>query len=139
MTPGRLRRSDPGQASSRSLIDKLGVKPGARVAVIGFHDRPFWQQLEARTSDIARGRPRQREDCIFLAVEQQADLGRLPSLEKRIKRDGAIWVVMPRGRQDIKDAHALAAGLAAGLVDVKVVHFSDTHTALKFVVPVARR
>jgi hypothetical protein len=31
------------------------------------------------------------------------------------------------------------AGKAAGLVDVKVARFSETHTAEKFVVPVAKR
>jgi glycerate-2-kinase len=33
----------------------------------------------------------------------------------------------------------LAAGKAAGLVDVKVVGFSTTHTAEKFVIPKAAR
>jgi hypothetical protein len=33
----------------------------------------------------------------------------------------------------------MKAGKAAGLVDVKVVRFSDTHTAEKFVVPVNMR
>jgi len=35
--------------------------------------------------------------------------------------------------------HVIAAAKEAGLVDVKVVRFSDTHTALKLVIPVARR
>jgi hypothetical protein len=39
----------------------------------------------------------------------------------------------PRSRE------SMAAGKAAGLVDVKVVSFSETHTAEKFVVPVAKR
>ncbi len=33
----------------------------------------------------------------------------------------------------------MRAGRAAGLVDVKVVGFSATHTAQKFVIPVAAR
>ncbi len=33
----------------------------------------------------------------------------------------------------------MAAGKRAGLVDVKVVSFSDTLTAEKFVIPVAKR
>ncbi len=33
----------------------------------------------------------------------------------------------------------MAAAKKAGLVDVKVVSFSATHTALKLVIPVARR
>jgi hypothetical protein len=33
----------------------------------------------------------------------------------------------------------IAAGKAADLVDNKVCRFSDTHTALRFVIPLARR
>jgi hypothetical protein len=33
----------------------------------------------------------------------------------------------------------MKAGKAAGLVDVKVARFSDTHTAEKFVIPVRDR
>jgi hypothetical protein len=33
----------------------------------------------------------------------------------------------------------MAAGKQAGLVDVKVVSYSDTHSAEKYVIPVARR
>ena len=33
----------------------------------------------------------------------------------------------------------MAAGKRAGLVDVKVVSYSDTHSAEKYVIPVARR
>ena len=33
----------------------------------------------------------------------------------------------------------MSAGKAAGLVDTKVVAFSPTHTALKFVIPLSRR
>lgn len=33
----------------------------------------------------------------------------------------------------------MTAGKQAGLVDVKVVSFSETHTAEKFVIPVAKR
>ena len=33
----------------------------------------------------------------------------------------------------------MKAGKAAGLVDVKVVRLSDTHTAEKYVIPVSKR
>jgi hypothetical protein len=39
----------------------------------------------------------------------------------------------------ITEGDVMAAGKAAGLVDVKVVRFSETHTAEKFVIPVALR
>jgi hypothetical protein len=56
-----------------------------------------------------------------------------------LKPAGALWVVRPKGRREITESDVMAAGKAAGLVDVKVVSFSDTHTAEKFVIPVAQR
>ena len=53
--------------------------------------------------------------------------------------NGALWIIRPKGVKEITEAETMAAGKAAGLVDVKVVRFSDTHTAEKFVIPLASR
>ena len=53
--------------------------------------------------------------------------------------DGGIWVVSPKGDPTIRDVDVMAAAKAAGLVDVKVARWSDTHTALKLVIPKALR
>jgi hypothetical protein len=50
-----------------------------------------------------------------------------------------IWTLRPKGSRDLTESEMMRAGKDAGLVDVKVVSFSDTLTAEKFVVPVARR
>jgi hypothetical protein len=50
-----------------------------------------------------------------------------------LRRDAALWIVRPRGSPLITEREVLAAGLEAGLVDVKVVHFSETHSAARFV------
>ena len=50
-----------------------------------------------------------------------------------------LWIVYPKGRKEITERQVLDAGRAAGLVDVKVVSFSASHTALKFVRPKAKR
>lgn len=47
--------------------------------------------------------------------------------------------VRPKGTPAIADTDVIAAGRAAGLVDVKVVRFSATHTAEKLVIPVTKR
>jgi hypothetical protein len=57
----------------------------------------------------------------------------------RLKADGVLWTLRPKGSKDLSEAEMRQAGLDAGLVDVKVVSFSDVLTAEKFVVPVARR
>ncbi len=123
----------------KSLIDKLGVKPGARVALLGLADAAFRRQLEERTADVAVDRSRAGSDLIFLLVERKDTLRRLRTLRSRLKPNGAIWVVAPKGRGPVREADVLAAGKPAGLVDVKVVAFSETHTAHKFVIPLARR
>jgi hypothetical protein len=50
-----------------------------------------------------------------------------------------LWVVYPKGKKALTEADVLGAGRKAGLKDVKVVGFSATHTALKFVVHAEKR
>jgi len=122
----------------KSLLDKLGVKEGSRVAVLGVRDEPFLAGLAARVPDAAKRKVKDA-DLIFLAAEGPAALGQLGLLEGFLRRDGGIWVVYPKGRKDINENDVRAAGKAAGLVDVKVAGFSETHSALKLVIPVANR
>lgn len=124
---------------ARPLIDKLGVKPGARVLVLGVAADAFWRALKARTVDISHGRPRRGCDFIFLHCFNGRGLARLKVLRGCLVPAGAIWVVWPRGLRDLKVQEVIAAAKAAGLVDTKVVRFSDTDTALKLVIPLALR
>ncbi len=123
----------------KSLLDKLGVKQGSRVVVFGIKDKSFWKQLKERASDIAKGKPRRDSDLIFVAAMRKEDLKKLRSLQGFIKREGAIWVIARKDQQEIRKADVIAGGRQAGLVDVKVVAFSETHSAHKFVIPVTRR
>jgi hypothetical protein len=68
-----------------------------------------------------------------------ADLARLPSLIGWIEPAGALWAVWLKGRKGLNENHVREAALDAGLVDVKVARFSATHSALKLVVPKAKR
>lgn len=123
----------------KSLIDKLGVKPDSRVTVLGVKDEGFRKQLIERGTEISDSRPRKDSDLIFFSAESKEDLKNIKPLEAYLKRNGAIWVVTPKGRQSIKEGDVIAASKEAGLVDIKVVSFSETHTALKLVIPLARR
>jgi Protein of unknown function (DUF3052) len=123
----------------RTLADKLDVKPGIRVSLCGVEDAGFREELNARTSDIREGKPAKDSDLIFLRAEGMKDLARLTSLQASLKRNGGIWVVYPKGQSDITESDVLKAGRQAGLVDTKIARFSETHTAHKFVIPLARR
>src|SRR5262245_23957893 len=124
--------------STRSLMEKLGVKPGARISVLGVRDRAFLDDLLRAGADVSHRR-RKRSDLVFLAIEGRSDLTRLAHAEPYLEPAGAVWAVYPKSRKDLREVEVIEAGLSAGLVDNKVVRFSDTHTALRFVVPVARR
>ena len=78
-------------------------------------------------------------DAIFFGVNKEAELARLQKLKALLKPNGALWIIRPKGHPEISERATMAAGKAAGLVDVKVVGFSETHTAEKFVIPVSAR
>lgn len=130
----------PERVYDKPVIDKFGVFPGARVAVMGITDPEFRAVLEARTADVTEGTPRPDTDLIFLAADSLAELASLGELELALKPNGAIWVVSRKGRAaTLRDVDVIGAALAAGLVDNKVVAFSATHTALRLAIPRARR
>ena len=124
----------PGHKSydHRSRIEKLGVKPGQSILLVGLTDALFVAELQERGARLARSTV---PDLIFCAIESRAALQKLPELARRMKRDGALWTIRPKGSPHVSEADVMKAGKAAGLVDIKVVRFSDTHTAEKFVVP----
>jgi hypothetical protein len=122
------------------LLDKLGVRPGMRVALIDIEDDAFRLQLAERTSDVTEGAPLPETDIVLIGADSTADLTRLPELRASIKPNGAIWVVSRKGKAaTLRDVEVMAAGKAAGLIDNKVCAFSETHTALRLVIPVALR
>ena len=123
----------------KSLIDKLGVKPDSKVAVVGVADNEFLKQLNERTI-MATGKLAKELDFIFYAAESLKELTKLSLLKECIKKSGAIWVVSLKGKNaNVKDVVVIKAAKDAGLVDVKVVSFSDTHTANKLVIPISKR
>ena len=133
------RSAGPVGYSKRSRLDKLGIKPGARVALIGIEDDAFVRELEARTKDIAIARPRAQSDAILFRVDGPRDLARLTALQKSMKRDGMIWAIWPKAQKHVGENAIRDAALAQGLVDVKVIAFSETLSGLKLVIPLAKR
>jgi hypothetical protein len=125
--------------SHRSLIDKLGVKPGQKILILGVDDAAFMNDIVPFSPEFAERPPAADLDLIFYRAEQKSDLRRLASLRKAIVKNGAVWVIYPKGQSHIHQVDVIAAGKAASLTDNKVVGFSATHTALRFCIPVAKR
>jgi hypothetical protein len=125
--------------SHRPLIDKLGVKVGQQIAVVGVGDAAFLDELSARVPSFYTGAPQDQADLIFYAVEDRSDLPELRTLAALIVKAGAVWAVFPKGQGHIRDVDIIAAAKGAGLIDNKVCRFSETHTALRLCIPVAKR
>ena len=123
----------------KSRIEKLGVKPGARVSLLGEFDSEFLAEVGALTKSVSNGKVVADSEWIFFAAESELDLAGLSKLSKSLKDAAALWIVYPKGQKQITENDVLAAGRKSGLKDVKVVGFSPTHTALKFVVPLEMR
>jgi hypothetical protein len=121
-------------------LDKLGVKPESRVSVIGPTDSGFVNELRRRTADVSEGSLAPQSDLIFVFVPHRDDLDdALAPLESALQRNGAVWVVRPKGGPDIKEVDVIDAGKRAGFVDNKIARFSDTLSAMRLVIPLARR
>ncbi len=123
----------------KSRIEKLGVKPAARVSLIGKFDSDFLDEVGELTKAITEGKAAADAEHIFFAAESKEDFPALLKIAKAISGSAALWFVYPKGQKHITENDALAAGRKSGLKDVKVVGFSATHTALKFVIPLGKR
>jgi hypothetical protein len=122
------------------LDQKLGIKPGHRVEIIDVEDPSLVDLVEGADAEVTTGSPSDPLDLIFLGAESIGDLEILPELRRRIRPDGAIWVVSTKGKAaTLRDTEVIEAAIASGLVDTKVVSFSSTHTSAKLVIRVVDR
>ena len=139
MSPARKAAKRVEFCRIRSRVEKLGIKAGSDVLLLGIENDPEFVAEVRAAGARARTSGASQADMIFATFNHRDDLRRLAKLVSRIKSDGVIWTLRPKGSKDLTEAEMMRAGQAAGLVDVKVVSFSTLLTAEKFVVPVARR
>jgi len=127
----------------KTRIAKLGIKPGTKVSLIGLatQDEDFVKELESAKAIMMPAENTLPKDCdaIFLSIDTQKQLTQVVKIARKMKGAVALWIVYPKGQQHITEGDVLSAGRKAGLKDIKVVGFSPTHTALKFVIPVNKR
>ncbi len=123
----------------KSRTEKLGIKPGLVISLLGIADDNFAKELRGSAASFSDTKALKDSDLIFFGTEEVADLARAGKLVTSLASAGALWIVYAKGKQEITELQVLNAGRRADLVDVKVVSFSITHTALKFVRPKAKR
>ena len=117
----------------------MGAHPGLKTVLLGIKDPDLPNELTARGVEFSSGRLGTGVDLVFLGVESFKDLEKLAKCRQHIVSNGVVWVVYPKGQKTLTRNDVIAAGKPAGMVDVKIVSFSDTHTGLKFVIPKDQR
>jgi hypothetical protein len=124
---------------TRSRTEKLGVKPGSRVALMGLDDGVFREELRAAGARLATRLGPGPYDIVIARLDAASDLPSLIDAKKRIVANGMVWAVWPKGRKEFREDDIRHFGPGAGLVDVKVMSFSDELSGLKLVIPLALR
>jgi hypothetical protein len=125
--------------SGTPLVQKLGIKAGARVAFIdappslprGLADPPAGVEPATRLQGPAF-------DIILLFAERRAVLEkRFTAAARHLKPDGGLWVAWPKrasGRDtDLTEDRVREIALAAGLVDNKVCAVDEVWSGLRCV------
>lgn len=126
-------------ANPKTRVEKLGVKSGETVSLLGQFPADFLTDLKKRGAVLVQGKVAKDSPWIFLAAESRPELQRVRAQAKALSGAAALWIVYPKGQKSLTETDVRSSGLRAGLTDVKVARFSDTHTALKFVIPKSQR
>jgi hypothetical protein len=128
----------PAGYSKRSLVEKLGIKPHSKIAIL---DPPadFDKTLGPLPEGVSmRSKLDKNFDFIhaFFLSGKALDR-RFPSLKKALSESGALWISWPKKaakmQTDLTDNVVREIGLRHGLVDIKVCAVDETWSGLKFV------
>jgi len=128
----------PAGYSQRSLVDKLGIKPGARIAILhaprGYRATLGKLPRGVTVTSAARG---VLSFIQFFSVDRAILERQLPALLRALAPDGALWVSWPKKASgvptDMTEDVVRAIALPTGLVDVKVAAVDDVWSGLKLV------
>jgi uncharacterized RDD family membrane protein YckC len=128
----------PAGYSLRSLVEKLGIAPGARIAILnaprGYRATLGTLPPGVRVATAARG---PLPFIQFFTTSRKALEGKFAALVRALAPDGALWVSWPKRASgvatDVTEDVVRAVALPRGLVDVKVCAVDEVWSGLKLV------
>ena len=137
MSPPRPRRARGGPESPpTTLARKLGIRPGAVVALVG---APRGWSVPDPPAGVRTRRGLGPGADVVLAFVRRADAlaGVAASVAAVLGDQDALWVLWPRRAaghtSDVTDAVVRDTLLPTGLVDVKVAAVGEDWSGLRFV------
>jgi hypothetical protein len=134
----------PAGYSGTPLPRKLGIKPRARLALIGSPEG-FDQTLGELPTDVTVVRRASGSFDVLVAffVRRAALERRLPALRDALLPNGGLWIAWPKRASgvatDLSENLVRELGLASGLVDNKVCAIDEVWSGLRLVYRVRDR
>lgn len=117
----------------RSRVEKLGVKAGMKVCVLGDAGGDAVAEVEAATGTKASRRLVKSADVVLLVVREVDELERLEVAKGSLATGGVVWVLWPKGRKDLRHEEVVASAKRLGLSQTKSVGFSEELSGLRLV------
>lgn len=125
--------------SKRSLVQKLGIKEGAKMIVLNAPE-----DYDKILSPLPENVNRQDKlngtfDFIQYFIKSKDELSKdLPNLKNHLEKDGMIWISWPKKAStlhtDMSEDEVRRAAFPLHLVDVKVCAVDEVWSGLKLVI-----
>jgi hypothetical protein len=124
--------------SGTPLVQKLGIKPNHRVALVAAPSDFALGALPAGAALQTNLRGDPLDVILFFATSRSRLVKQFAGLAARLAPAGGLWVAWPKKASgvatDLSENVIRAIGLEAGLVDNKVCAVDDTWSGLRFVI-----
>ncbi len=127
--------------SHRDITDKLGLKPGFAVRVVGKGDKALLVHVREKIGRRLVGDSTPADVVLYWPEAAEEITPTLTELRAAIVPNGGIWVMTAKkGRRSASEMEYLnqtdliPLGLAAGLVDNKTCSASESESGMRFVI-----
>ncbi len=131
------RKAREARYAARDVTDKLGLKPGYQVRVVGKVDRALLEKARAKIGRSFIREGTEADVILYWAASASEIMPMLKKLKRTLAPNGGIWVITfkkGKGEPYVPDQQLIPAGLAAGLVDNKICSVSDAQSGMRFVI-----
>jgi Protein of unknown function (DUF3052) len=126
--------------SHRTIVQKLGVKPGERLEIAGDVGAQLRREVKEH---LGRGlvRSGQLDGAIVLVESLEEGADALSEYRPRLKDTGYLWLITrKRGHEGyVNQMHLVPHAKERGLIDNKTCSIDDERSGIRFVVPRALR
>jgi len=127
----------PTGYSNKSLVEKLGIKEGFKITILG-SPQNYGATLGKLPCGISVIKNLKGPfDFIHFFTKSKKELeNKFPTLTRELSQNGILWISWPKGSSnietDLNENIVREIGLRNGLVDVKVSAINEIWSGLKF-------